>query len=308
MECAIDDLEATSNLLKDFYTSISDLSYNEYSVFYWDCLKPSKCTPKGNLDMQVMEDAANLYAILRDMHSNGEHRTYIKAIDEDQIIADCLGFNDFDHQNRCQQAEAAQKVINDTIEHILAENGPFSSTQGGLQSLQSFSLDACKGLGPNNSNNNSHALIWNKLQKYIPSHQKAALGNLDSEQSMAMEKLIINKYGYVNDFMAFYEKINRSIESLEKELHEIKEERHYRSYYIIDEEYDCFFLHNLNASLAEIDKMIKMKKSKEESNKNGGEGEKEGHEEEEEEEAEIVFEFIISDSGLKSKSTGLSLF
>lgn len=46
----INDLEEASKLLKGFYDSICDFSFNEYSVFYWDCLETSSTTSKATLD------------------------------------------------------------------------------------------------------------------------------------------------------------------------------------------------------------------------------------------------------------------
>lgn len=56
-----DDTDQVQELIRDFYVSITDISSNEFNVFYWECTETSKDTPKAFLDKQMLTDTSKLY-------------------------------------------------------------------------------------------------------------------------------------------------------------------------------------------------------------------------------------------------------
>eukprot|EP00330_Aristerostoma_sp_ATCC50986_P011958 CAMPEP_0114599442 /NCGR_PEP_ID=MMETSP0125-20121206/21988_1 /TAXON_ID=485358 ORGANISM="Aristerostoma sp., Strain ATCC 50986" /NCGR_SAMPLE_ID=MMETSP0125 /ASSEMBLY_ACC=CAM_ASM_000245 /LENGTH=138 /DNA_ID=CAMNT_0001806529 /DNA_START=1288 /DNA_END=1704 /DNA_ORIENTATION=+ len=76
------DLEDANTLIKSFYVSICDISFNEYSVFHWDCRPTSENTAKARLDAQILNDTTKMYNVWQEMCKD-DHKAFLKGLEKD---------------------------------------------------------------------------------------------------------------------------------------------------------------------------------------------------------------------------------
>jgi len=115
------DREERLELIKEMYLAICDLSYNEFSIFYWQCSSVDPETPKGILDSIIVQDTLQLYECCKKFLFKNSPQT-IKLLKSSVEVSKGLFGKEVAYKVEEGQAAVLKdylaEVFNNIIEHL----------------------------------------------------------------------------------------------------------------------------------------------------------------------------------------------
>ena len=234
-------------VLKDYYQAISDLSYNEYSIFYWDCNTSMKGTPKENLDSHIFQDSQKFYDHCKNCVFH-DADNFKKFFDNDnQLIENIMG-QPFAFELQKQQI----LIIKSLLQNL------FISAVKQVE----FQIENSEDQNHTNFEGGCNHVNLEEILKLADIDQQTA----KDQQKMSLLTSFLSKQSKIFNTNLFY--INEKQEQMEeraKEFDEIRDHRYLRGFNLTDERYSKFFELGQNPTLKELNEVgMEGKNTKEE--------------------------------------------
>jgi len=223
-------------LLRDYYQAISDLSYNEYSIFYWDCNTSMKGTPKESLDSYIFQDSQKFYDYCRSciFHDTDNFKRFFDS--DLQIIENVMG------QPFALELQKHQVLI---VKSLL-ENIFMSAVRN---------ADCCY-FPDQQQQGQIYNINLSEISKFLNLNQEIYLDLSLNHHKKLLVSSALSKQAKVFSASLFYiaEK-QRLMETQIQEFDEIRDHRYLRGFSLTDERYSKFFELGQNPSLKELNQI-----------------------------------------------------
>jgi len=223
-------------LLRDYYQAISDLSYNEYTIFYWDCNASMKGTPKERLDSYIFQDSQKFYDYCKTciFHNTDNFKRFFDS--DLQIIENVMG-QPFALELQKQQILTIQSLL----ENIF---------------LSAVKAADCCYFPDQQQQGEVYNINLSEISKFLSIDQGIYLDLSLNHHKKLLVSSALSKQAKVFSASLFYiaEK-QRLMEDRIQEFDEIRGHRYLRGFSLTDERYSKFFELGQNPSLKELNQI-----------------------------------------------------
>jgi len=223
-------------LLRDYYQAISDLSYNEYTIFYWDCNASMKGTPKERLDSYIFQDSQKFYDYCKTciFHNTDNFKSFFDS--DLQIIENVMG-QPFALELQKQQILTIQSLL----ENIF---------------LSAVKAADCCYFPDQQQQGEVYNINLSEISKFLNIDQGISLDLSLNHHKKLLVSSALSKQAKVFSASLFYiaEK-QRLMEDRIQEFDEIRGHRYLRGFSLTDERYSKFFELGQNPSLKELNQI-----------------------------------------------------
>jgi hypothetical protein len=238
----IEDPEELIKILCSTYSAIGDISYNECSIFFWDCMQIEEATPMGKLTNTMLKDLDSYYDLVKDAFFQSPNN-FLDFLTNDLATIEKLTEKNVAYEVRRIQVDLVKDLL-------------------GLMITSAF-YDFGKGKAAKKS-------IMNEETAYVI-QVHSILGTLDgiNIKEDIKEKLrydsvfrpkffnwLYSKYGPLTSQFSFIIEGQEFVQYQIREFEEFQKERFDRGFYTITEGLEPFFVLNKNPTQYEIKKIL----------------------------------------------------
>ena len=220
--------ERVMSLLKDFYQSLADLSFNEYTIFYWDCAQSGDHSPTTILEGWLIQDTRVYYEYCLDYFLN-DSVYFLEFLSKDCSLIESITGKTFGREIKKLKVwlfrtflvyaykQALDEVKQDVEREIQFKDEAYQ-IQNGFMGMRDLSFgDIAKIL---------------ELQEHH--------SNPEENRKRIIQKLNRNCPTFSN-YLYFIKAEQENIENQNKEFEEIKGHRLLRGFMVPDPKFDCLF-------------------------------------------------------------------
>lgn len=221
--------ERIISLMKDFYQSQADLSYNEYTVFYWDCVQSSNHSPRAILENWLIQDTKVYYEYCLDYFVH-DPVYFTEFLTKDCSFIEGIIGKTFGREVKKLKIVLFKSYLARVYNQILDEVG--RDIERGIRHKEDVVLQ-------DNNSMRMWDLSFGDIVQILGLHEKT------SKYSEENRKRIVRKLNMTcpafNNYLYFIKNEHESVESQNKEFEEIKGHRLLRGFMVPDSKFDCLF-------------------------------------------------------------------
>jgi len=237
------DREEKFRLLREVYQGMCDLSYDEFTIFYWECAPVKHYTPKGTLDSIILQDTLQLYECCkRFLFGPSKEITNFLRTDVEQI--ESL----FGKELSAKSQEGQVLSIKDFLSEF------FNSAMKNVNFEEVYQcFDETDEIVDSKNSEINFGGITKMLDPKGTLKEKLCS---DKKFRGALNKILGKKSLQFNFFLNYLENTNKEIDDQYQERDEVLKETMERGFVQVDEKFESFFTLNKNPSYTNLLSLI----------------------------------------------------
>lgn len=231
------DRDEKFRLLREVYQGLCDLSYDEFTIFYWNCAPVKHDTPKGVLDSMIIQDTCQLYECCK-RFLFGYSKEISEFLKTDVELMESL----FEKELSSKSQEGQVLAIKDFLTEFF--NSMTKKTE--------FEEFYCKCFDEDIEEKSS-GVNFGAISKLLDPQNimKEKIGT-DKKFRLALSQVLGKKSSQFNFFLNLLENITEEIERDYQERDEILRETMEKGFIQVDEKFESFFSLNKNPSYTHL--------------------------------------------------------